>query len=70
MKYEERRYTDKNGIEHFCCDYYSNAKTMWQAACKAVGSKYKEDVEQWIGTDCLTIQDGGTEGKWYVCWCD
>lgn len=70
MKEERRTWTDKNGIKHQAIDYYSNAKTEWQAARKAVGSNYKEDIEQWIGTENLIIMDGGTNGRWYVCWID
>ena len=67
---ERRTWTDKYGIEHQAIDYYSNAKCKWMAARKAVGSNYKEDVEQWLGTEHLIIQEGGTNGRWYVCWID
>ena len=70
MKTEKRTWTDKNGIEHHAIDYYSNAKNEWMAAKKAVGSNNKDDVMQWLGTKNLIIQDGGSYGKYYVCWID
>ena len=69
-KIERRTWTDSNGIEHQAIDYYSNVKCEWMAARKVVGSNYKEDVEQWLGTEKLIVQEGGTNGKWYVCWVD
>ena len=70
MKLERRTWTDKYGIEHHAIDYYSNARSEWLACRKAIGSNNKEDVEQWIGTPNLIIEDGGTNGKYYVCWID
>ena len=70
MKIERRTWTDKYGIEHHAIDYYSNARCEWMACRKAVGSNNKEDVEQWIGTPNLIIEDGGAHGKYYVCWID
>lgn len=69
-QFERRTWTDKNGIEHQAIDYYSNAKTMWMACRKAIGSNHKVDVMEWIGTDNLIVEDGGTNGRWYVCWID
>lgn len=65
--FEKRTYIDKNGIDHTIVDYYSNCKTLWMACRRAIGSNFKEDVEEWLDDEHLTVMDGGNNGKWYIC---
>lgn len=67
---QTRTWLDKNGIEHHATDYYSNAKEPWRACCKAVGSRYKDEVECWLGTENLICEEAGEVANWYVCWRD
>lgn len=71
IKKEINTWKDKNGINHFAIDYYSNAKTRWEA-CKSLFGRNasKDEISQWLDTEHLEVIDGGTNGKWYVCWID
>lgn len=71
MKKETRTFRDEIGRIHTATDCYSNAKNEYEASKCVLGRNISrqefEEERQYVH---LIIEDGGSHGRYYVCYID